>query len=93
MLLTALESLGFLMLTCYIVLKRGTSIFRAFGNPDVAFCLVFSLVFAFAVGISTFNFGTLSRYKIPIMPFFLMALTLILHSNNDRKVDELEDTE
>ena len=29
---------------------------------------------AFAVGVSTFNFGTLSRYKIPMEPFYLLGI-------------------
>jgi hypothetical protein len=46
-------------------------------NPTVAFCLGFSLIFAFAVGVSTYNFGTLVRYKIPMLPFFIIALILV----------------
>ena len=54
----------------------------------------FSISFAFAVGVSTFNFGTLVRYKIPLLPFFLVALVLIRHhSKSARKLDELETTE
>jgi hypothetical protein len=93
MLLSALESAGFLLLALYIVVKRKASVLQSFSNADIVFSILFSVVFAFAVGVSTFNFGTLARYKIPLMPFFLIALTLILHANKDRKVDVLEDTE
>jgi hypothetical protein len=58
-------------------------------NPDVMFCLVFAISFAFAVGVSTFNFGTLVRYKIPLMPFYGMALLVLYHlSKSERKLDE-----
>lgn len=93
MLLSALESLFFLILVIYILYKKNLRVFRSFGNPDITFCLIFSVVFAFAVGVSTYNFGTLARYKIPLIPFFLIALILTVYSNNERKVGVLEKTE
>jgi len=33
------------------------------------------------VGISSFNFGALSRYKIPCLPFYALALILIYYKN------------
>jgi thioredoxin len=67
---------------------------RVVNAPDVVFLLVFSLTFAFAVGVSTFNFGTLVRYKIPLLPYFLIALGLIgSYSNNEAKLAALESTE
>jgi hypothetical protein len=38
---------------------------------------VFAFVFAVAVGISSANFGALSRYKIPCMPFYLVLMVLL----------------
>jgi len=74
--------------------KKNGRLFAAINNPNVLFALIFSISFAFAVGVSTFNFGTLARYKIPLLPFFLVALILILHhSKRDRKLVELESTE
>jgi hypothetical protein len=49
--------------------------------PLVSFCIVFSIVFAFAVGFSTSNFGTLVRYKIPCIPFFMAALFIIIYAD------------
>ena len=46
-------------------------------NPEVQFCLVFSIIFAFAVGFTSFNFGALARYKIPFMPFYFIALFIL----------------
>jgi hypothetical protein len=34
------------------------------------------LFFAFAVGLSTSNFGSLVRYKIPAIPFFVASLMI-----------------
>ena len=68
-------------------------ILAAINNPNVLFTLIFSIAFAFAVGVSTFNFGTLVRYKIPLLPFFLVALILILHhSKSERNLDEVNST-
>jgi hypothetical protein len=74
--LNALESFIFLLLTIYIVFKT-----KFFGliklllvNPFAMFCLCYTLVFSILVGIASGNFGTLVRYKIPCIPFFLMFL-------------------
>lgn len=94
MLLSAIESLGLLVLTIFVIFKSGWSVFRAMLNPHVLFCLVFSLAFAFAVGVSTFNFGSLARYKIPLLPFYILTLISILfYSKSERKVDALEFSE
>jgi len=92
MLLSALESLFVLILTLWIITKVGfRNLFRFIKKPEVAFCLLFSLVFAFAVGISTYNFGTLSRYKIPMMPFYLSGLILLFHySKSDKKLSSFD---
>jgi hypothetical protein len=39
------------------------------------------LIFAFAVGISSYNFGALSRYKIPCLPFYALGLVLVYYKN------------
>lgn len=82
MLLSALEAFLFLYLTITLFYKTGflKSIKFISAEPIVTFCFIFSLVLAFAVGTNSFNFGTLVRYKIPIMPFYLSAL-YIMQSN------------
>lgn len=94
MLLSSIESLALLLLTIYVMWKARWKLFSYVDHPDVLFCLVFALVFAFAVGVSTFNFGTLSRYKIPMMPFYLLSLGIIYaYSKRDRKLAALDSTE
>ena len=94
MLLSALESLFLLIFCLYIFIKKNVTVINAVSQPNVLFAMVFSITFAFAVGVSTFNFGTLVRYKIPLMPFFLVTLILTLHySKSERKLEELEITE
>ena len=79
MLLSALEATYFLLLTLRILwrvgpLKALSAISRV---PILTMCFVFSLIFAISVGISSGNFGTLVRYKIPLMPFYLSGLYIM----------------
>jgi len=80
----AIESTFFLIFTLWVILKRKIIYFirDIFTNSDVFFCITFTLILAFIVGIGTANFGTLMRYKIPCLPFFLIAL-FILNSSTD----------
>lgn len=77
--LSAVEALAFVLLVIKLISKRGLSVpFKIiFNDPRILMCFIFSIVFAIGVGASTANFGTLSRYKIPCMPFFLIMLLLI----------------
>lgn len=93
MLMSAMEALALLSLTLYVVVKRGSTLIASLTNPHIIFCMVFSLTFAFAVGVSTFNFGSLSRYKIPLLPFYVLALILIYYEKSDKNVEEFESTE
>jgi hypothetical protein len=81
MLFSALESLFMLLFTLYVFRKAGFffSIKTILTNANVFLFIMFSLLFAGMVGLSTLNFGTLARYRIPIIPFYLMGLLLILH--------------
>jgi hypothetical protein len=79
MALSALEGLATLFITLLVLFRVRARIFR-YVKADVIFCLVFALIFAFGVGVSTFNFGTLSRYKIPLLPFYWSALAIIYSS-------------
>lgn len=94
MLLSAMESLFLLVFTLYLVFSSGKFLGKGFLNPDVLFCFVFSVTFAFAVGISTYNFGTLSRYKIPLLPFFVLGLILLnSYVKSERKLGAFDRTE
>lgn len=94
MLLSALESVALLSITIWMIIRCRLFLLRALGNPAVLFCLAFSITFAFAVGVSTFNFGTLARYKIPLLPFYLLALIYINnYTNRERNKLELDVTE
>jgi hypothetical protein len=77
MLFSGLETLVVLFLA-FKALSRGP--FRLlktiFSDPFLIFCLLFTVILGFGVGLSTSNFGALVRYKIPYLPFFVFMLLL-----------------
>ena len=79
MALSALEATYFLLLTLRILWRVG--VFKTLSaisrTPVLTLCFVFSLIFAVSVGVSSGNFGTLVRYKIPLMPFYLSGLYIL----------------
>lgn len=76
--MSALESFLLLLFFITILLKvRVIGIVRYMNHPFIQFALVFALIFGFAVGLTSYNFGALARYKIQAMPFFVGALFMI----------------
>jgi hypothetical protein len=73
------ESMLFLYFTVYLLFKKGfsKSLSIIWNTPLIQFCLLFSFTFAFMVGVSSANFGSLVRYKIPFMPFYLIFLAIL----------------
>lgn len=86
-LLSSLESLSLMFFFLFVLKTAGPIRFikTIFKDPMVLFCLMFSVLFAFFIGATTLNFGTLVRYKIPCMPFFIIALILIYENNRPIK--------
>ncbi|MGZ3871332.1 MAG: hypothetical protein ACXVJD_00355 [Mucilaginibacter sp.] len=80
MLLSSLEGLYIMYIVALIVIRNGLGgAFKVIaGIPLVTFCLIFGVIFSFAVGFSTSNFGTLVRYEIPAIPFLVAGLFLII---------------
>lgn len=75
----SLEALATLLITLYIFVK--TKFFKffiyIFSDAFLLFCFIFSILFALIVGYTTFNFGTLIRYKIIFLPFYYFLLIAI----------------
>jgi hypothetical protein len=85
-LLSGLEALLFLYFTIKVIIKRKTGIFSmVIKDPNLSFCLAFSIIFAFAVGITSYNFGALSRYKIPCLPFYAASLVILYYNFDTSK--------
>jgi hypothetical protein len=78
MLLSAIESSYFMWLLYLSYFKNFSlnSLARS-KSIIIPFSLIFVLIFSWAIGLTTYNFGSLVRYKIPMMPFYVVAMTLI----------------
>ncbi|MFN8282992.1 MAG: hypothetical protein U0U67_07235 [Chitinophagales bacterium] len=84
----AIEGIFTMFLTVRLLFRTGFFRFikMVAANAEVQFCLIFSIIFAFAVGFTSFNFGALARYKIPFMPFYYIALFIL---SDSQKNDEI----
>lgn len=81
MLISSLENTYLLLLTLFLLLKL--KIFGFFSlirkNPMLLFCMLFSLFFAFSVGLTVANFGSLVRLRLPELPFFVAGIFMLRH--------------
>ena len=83
--LGALEALVLTIYSLWLLFKFRLKLFKLiFKNKDILFLLIFALIFGVVVGISSYNFGALSRYKMPAQMFYVIALILI-HDKHTRK--------
>ena len=82
MVLSALENLILLVFTLLSVASKGPiKFFKAiFNNPLLLYSLIFTLIFAFGVGIASTNFGALVRYRIPLIPFCFPLIYIVYKS-------------
>ena len=79
--ISALEALLFLIFTIVVIFRNNPIriVQRVLSDETLQFCLIFTFIFAFAVGVSTSNFGSLVRYKIPCLPFYSAFLIILFY--------------
>lgn len=87
----AIQSLILLVLTFYTIFKVGLLKFLKLiiKNNDIRSFMLFALVFGIAVGLTSYNFGALSRYKIPCLPFFVSSLAIIYYLGSKVKLKRI----
>ncbi|HYG51520.1 MAG TPA: hypothetical protein VD905_11490, partial [Flavobacteriales bacterium] len=87
MLLSAIENTYIMLLTVFLLFRlKFFGFFTLIGkNPLLLFSVLFSLFFAFSVGIATSNFGSLVRLKIPCIPFYVSSLFVLKHFYDERR--------
>jgi len=80
MVLSGLENFAMLLMTIFVIFKVGPRLMFQImlDNSLVMFSIIFAVFFAFSVGLTTANFGALVRYKIPLIPFFMSGLFIII---------------
>ena len=83
---SALESTFILLFTLYVLFKIGP--FRMIKiilkDKLLLSFLLFTLLFSLFVGLSSFNFGSLVRYKIPCIPIYLIVLSVALEKGRKK---------
>ncbi|HWA74808.1 MAG TPA: hypothetical protein VG937_20840 [Polyangiaceae bacterium] len=79
-LIGALEMTAFLIATLVVPFRRGipAALSELLKKPFLGFCAMFVLIFGTCVGLATTNLGTLSRYRMPLTPFFATILVALL---------------
>lgn len=81
MLISSLENSYLLILTLFLLIKLKFlgffSLIRK--NPMLLFCMLFSIFFAFSVGLTVANFGSLVRLRLPELPFFVAGIFMLKH--------------
>ena len=92
MMLSGLENLIMLLFTIYLLIKlKIYNLFRLmFRHRILFFTVYFSLFFSFSVGLTTSNFGSLVRYKIPAIPFYVISLIIISSSYKELLAEDKE---
>ena len=79
MVLSVVENTIMIIFTFVILIRTSPiKLMKILGRePFLLYCFIFSIVFAFGVGIAGTNFGALVRYKTPLVPFFFSTIYLI----------------
>ncbi len=79
MVVNGLETTVFLLLTARAVLyvRRRRSWRVLFQSEQLQFCLVYALVLALGIGLASSNLGTLSRYRTPVLPLWMVFLAVV----------------
>jgi hypothetical protein len=88
MLISAIENAFILLLSLFLLVRMKFIgfFFYIWKDPMLLFAVMFALFFAFSVGISTPNFGSLVRLKIPCIPFYISSLFVLNYYYRDKKV-------
>ncbi len=78
-LFSSFESLLLLLCTVYVIIKlRFLGFFReVFNNPYILTSFFIAVLFALIIGFTTYNFGTMARYKIVLLPFYFFMLVYL----------------
>jgi hypothetical protein len=88
-LMGAIESFTLLILFIIVLWKNKLKwIIDSFKNSFLALAFIYSIVFGFAVGFTSYNFGALARYKVPVMPFFVFLLLYYYYKNKTKAQEQ-----
>jgi hypothetical protein len=86
-LVNALETTALLLIAVTAVWKLRLRELAAtlLSYPLTVFAATFVTLFGIAVGLATSNLGTLSRYRMPLVPFFAVMLVVLLDAAKQKQ--------
>jgi hypothetical protein len=86
MVFSAIENFILIAFTIFTLIKISpVAVLRTLlKEPFLLYCLIFSILFAFGVGIAGTNFGAMVRYKTPLLPFFFSMIYLLSKFNKSK---------
>ncbi|NBG65372.1 hypothetical protein [Acidiluteibacter ferrifornacis] len=87
MLFTALESYIFFILFIRVVWKDRFGFISKYKRNNIfLFSIIFSLIFGSMIGVTSYNYGALARFKIQSLPFFLLWLLSFYKPEKNRRI-------
>ena len=89
MLMSGIESLFFLyyFFKVFVNIRAYRALGILFRDHIIMFCIPFVIIIGVAIGLTSFNYGALVRYKIPILPFFAILIAITRYRINVPKND------
>jgi len=86
------ESFLMLLLFIFVLYKiKFIRILKSMKNdPVLVFSFFFILIVGVQIGAIAFNYGTLVRYKMPLVPFFFTFFFILLYHNKVRSVKMMD---
>ncbi len=86
-LFSAFESLLLLLCTVYVIIKlKFLGFFKEiFANPFVLVSFLIAIFFALIIGFTTYNFGTMARYKIVLLPFYFFTIVYLYNAYKEKE--------
>lgn len=86
-LLNSLESMGILTLFIWTFARLRFRFFSIlWKNPYLIGAFFFCLFFAFSIGITSYNFGALSRFKVPLTALFVFIIFYALQQQRSKSL-------
>lgn len=80
-----IESAFLFGLAVWMIIKVNKKIIKTLcDKPELLLAIIFVLIFAFIVGLTAYSFGALSRYRVPLIPFYLIFTCKLIELANQR---------
>jgi hypothetical protein len=91
-LFSALESFFILAFTLWTLTKKGIYLFQLIKKDLFArLSLYYVIILGIIIGLNTFNFGTLIRYKVPVVPFAWLFVFILYYYTPTIKIEKKSD--